>query len=150
MYGLVLAIHGEQDRSVEVQERALALLREVGDARGVAWSMHYLAIERWQLASPEGVKQLSLEALSAFEELHDPVGTARSLWWLILWELEFGKVEEALRYGERLRELGSRIPGPLVQAHVAEAAGLLARMQGNLEEAGRLVPRGCWPACRSP
>jgi non-specific serine/threonine protein kinase len=138
-YAVVLAIHGEDDRAMELQERARALLREVGDARGVAWSTHYLAIGHWQLASPEEVKRLSLEALSAFEELHEPVGMGRSLWWLILWELEFGSVEEALRYGSRLQELGSRMPGPLLQAHVAEAAGLLARVQGDLEEAGRLL-----------
>ena len=139
LYGVVLAIHGEEERGAEVQERALALLREAGDERAVAWSMHYLAIARWQLAAPEEVKRLSLDALAAFEDLREPTGMGRSLWWLVLWELEFGSVEEALKYGARLQELGSRLPGPLLRAHVAEAAGLLARVQGDLEEAGRLL-----------
>ena len=138
LYGVALAIHGEEKRAVEMQERALGLLREAEDARGVAWSMHYLAIGRWQLAAPAEVKRQSLEALGAFEELHDPVGIGRSLWWLVLWELEFGSVEEALKYGARLQELGNRVPAPLLRAHVAEAAGLLARVRGDLEEAGRL------------
>ena len=137
LYGVVLAIHGEEERGAEVQARALALLREAGDERAVGWSMHYLAIARWQLDTPDAVKRLSLEALATFERLREPIGIGRSLWWLVLWELEFGTIEAALAYGSRLQELASHAPGPLLHAHVAEAVGLLARVQGDLEEAGR-------------
>jgi hypothetical protein len=137
LYGVVLAEHGEEERGAAVQARALALLREAGDERGLAWSMHYLAIARWQLDTPAEVKRLSLEALARFEKLGEPVGMGRSLWWLVLWELEFGSAETALEDGARLQELGSRVPGPLLRAHVAEAVGLLARVRGDLEEAGR-------------
>ena len=140
-YGVVLAIHGEITQAVEVQERALTLLREAGDARGVAWATHYLAIGRWQSVDPEEVKRLSLEALAAFEELNEPVGIGRSLWWLVLWELEFGSPEEAQQYGSRLQDFGSRLPGPLVRAHVAEATGLLARVRGDLAEACAISTR---------
>src|SRR6185503_9031381 len=138
LYGLVLSIHGEPEQGLEVQARALALLDEVGDKRGVAWATHYLAIGRWKAASPEEVKQLSLRALSLFEEQNEPVGVGRSLWWLILWELEFGTLEDALKDGAALRELGTRVPGPLLHAHLAEALGLLERVQGNLEPAAQL------------
>ena len=50
---------------------------------GAAWATHYLGIGRWQLAEPEQVKELMLEALRAFEELKEPVGILRSLWWLV-------------------------------------------------------------------
>jgi predicted ATPase/class 3 adenylate cyclase len=136
-YGLVLAVHGELDLALEAQERALALLREVGDERGAAWATHYLAIGRWQSVEPPEVKRLSHEALAAFEVLNEPIGTVRSLWWLILWELEFGDPEEAIHLDARLQQLASRIPGPLAAAHAAEAAGLLARLHGDLGEAGR-------------
>jgi predicted ATPase/class 3 adenylate cyclase len=139
LYGLVLAIHGDGDKAVEVQERALALLQEVGDARGVAWATHYLAIGRWKTAAAEEVKRLSLQALALFAEQNEPVGMGRSLWWLILWELEFGTVDEAMKDGASLRELGSRVPGPLLHAHIAEASGLLARVQGDLDQAGQLL-----------
>jgi predicted ATPase/class 3 adenylate cyclase len=138
LYGLVLAIHGDHEQGNEVQARALALLEEVGDKRGVAWATHYLSIGRWKTATPEEVKQLSLRALSLFEEQNEPVGMGRSLWWLILWELEFGTLEAALKDGAALRELGSRVPGPLLHAHLAEASGLLARVQGDLDQAAEL------------
>jgi hypothetical protein len=139
LYSVALAIHGLQEQAAEVQERALALLREVGDARGIAWSMHYLAISRWQTWEPAKVKRLTVEALAAFEALRDPFGALRCLWWLILWELEFGTLEEALRYGSRLRERAAGAPGPIGAAHAAEAAGLLARVQGDVDGAGRLL-----------
>jgi predicted ATPase/class 3 adenylate cyclase len=137
LYGVLLAIHGERDRSAEVQERALALLRDVGDERGAAWATHYLGIERWGSYRPEEAKELTLEALAAFEQLNEPIGILRCLWWLILWELEFGGVDEALRHGARLEQMASRMPGPIGRAHAAEAAGLLARVQGDLETAGQ-------------
>jgi predicted ATPase/class 3 adenylate cyclase len=137
LYGVVLAVHGLHERSLEAQERALALLRGVGDTRATAWATHYLGIARWQSAEPEQVKELTLEALAAFEELNQPVGALRCLWWLVLWELEFGDADEAARYGSRLRELASHVPGPLAGAHAAEAAGLLARVKGDLDGAGR-------------
>ena len=136
LYGVALAIHGLRDRSAEVQERALGLLRTVGDVRGAAWATHYLGIERWGSSRPEEVKELTLEALAAFEQLDEPIGILRCLWWLILWELEFGDADEAVRLGARLQQMASRTPGPLGRAHAAEAAGLLARVQGDLDEAG--------------
>jgi hypothetical protein len=36
----------------------------------------------------------------------------------------------------RLQEQASRTPAPVARAHAAEGAGLLARLQGNLDEAG--------------
>ncbi|MDQ2941163.1 MAG: adenylate/guanylate cyclase domain-containing protein, partial [Chloroflexota bacterium] len=137
LYGVTLAIHGLRNRSADVQERALALLRDVGDVRGAAWATHYLGIERWGSSRPEEVKELTLEALAAFEHLDEPIGILRCLWWLILWELEFGDVDEALRHGARLQQMASRMPGPIGRAHAAEAAGLLARVQGDLETAGQ-------------
>jgi predicted ATPase/class 3 adenylate cyclase len=137
LYGVVLAITGLRERSADAQERALRLLREVGDERGIAWSTHYLGIERWGSSRPEEVKELTLEALAAFERLDEPIGILRCLWWLILWELEFGDVDEALRHGVRLEQMASRMPGPIGRAHAAEAAGLLARVQGDLETAGQ-------------
>ena len=136
LYGTVLMIHGEAERGIEIEERALALLRDAGDLRGAAWATHHLGIGRWELAQPEEVKQLLLDALQAFEKLNEPTGALRSLWWLVLWELEFGNREEAVRYGMRLEEQAVRTPAPLARAHAAEAAGLLARVRGNLDEAG--------------
>ncbi len=136
LYGSVLAIHGLRDRSAEVQERALGLLRSVGDARGAAWATHFLGIERWGSSRPDEAKELNLEALAAFEELDEPIGILRCLWWLVLWELEFGEPAEAIARGTRLQELAREITGPIGRAHAAEAAGLLARVQGDLGEAG--------------
>ena len=136
LYGMLLGVQGLRDRAADVQERALTLLRDVGDERGAAWSTHYLGIERWGSSRPEKVKELTLDALAAFEQLNEPIGILRCLWWLILWELEFGEPDEAVRLGDRLEQMVILIPGPLGRAHAAEAAGLLARVQGNLDEAG--------------
>ena len=136
LYGVVLGVHGLFDRSADTQKRALALLRDVSDERGAAWAMHYLAITSWTSAEPAEVKKLTREALAGFEQLDEPMGMLRCLWWMILWELEFGDLDEALRYGSRLQDISVRAPGPLARAHAAEAAGLLARVQGDLDEAG--------------
>jgi predicted ATPase/class 3 adenylate cyclase len=136
LYGVVLMIHGEPKGGAEALERALTLLRDVGDLRGAAWATHHLGIGRWQSAQPEVVKALTLEALEAFEKFNEPIGILRCLWWLVLWELEFGDAQEAIRYGVRLQEQAGRTPAPIARAHAAEAAGLLARLQGNLDEAG--------------
>ncbi len=135
--GVVLAVSGLPERGVEAQQRALVLLREVGDALGVAWATHYLGIGLWGSVGPDEVKQLMLAALTGFEELNERVGIVRCLWWLSLWELEFGDPAEAARHVSRLRELAANVPSPIVRAHAAEAAGLLARVQGDLDEAGR-------------
>jgi predicted ATPase len=137
LQGVVLAIHGLTDASIDAQERALELLREVGDERGAAWATHYLAIALWHAAPPDRVKELTLEALAEFRKANELVGVLRCLWWLVLWELEFGTVDQAIRHGEGLAEMATRIPIPIARAHAAEAAGLLARVQGDLDEAGR-------------
>jgi hypothetical protein len=56
---------------------------------------------------------------------------------MILWELEFGQVDEAIRFGARLDKLIRHTPAPIARAHAAEAAGLLARVRGDLDESGR-------------
>jgi predicted ATPase/class 3 adenylate cyclase len=134
VHGVVLAIQGEMDRAVELQRRAIAILRAESDADGIAWATHYLGIALWSIDAA-AARQATVEALAEFERLHVPVGVLRCLWWLILWELEFGDRSEALAYGARMRELASASPGPLGRAHAAEAAGLLARVTGDLEGA---------------
>ncbi len=137
LYGGVLAIHGLYEEAVVEEARALLLLREAGDLRGAAWATHYLGIARWGSAEPDEVRALQLEALAAFEGLDEPMGILRCLWWLILWELEFGDAEAAGRYGARIEVVARRVPAPIARAHAAEAAGLLARVRGDVEEAGR-------------
>jgi predicted ATPase/class 3 adenylate cyclase len=137
LQGVILAIHGLADAAIDAQERALALLREVGDERGAAWATHLLAIALWHSAPPSRVKQLTLEALAEFTKSNDLIGIVRCHWWLVLWELEFGTVEEALGHGEALSRFAGQLPIPIARAHAAEAAGLLARVQGDLDEAGR-------------
>ena len=137
LYGVILAIQGEHTEAAAAQEQALGLLRAAGDRRRAAWSTHYLGVARWESGDPQQVKELTLEALAAFETLGEPVGALRCLWWMILWELEFGEVDEAMRFGARLDELIRHIPAPIAQAHAAEAAGLLARVRGDLDESGR-------------
>jgi non-specific serine/threonine protein kinase len=132
--GVVLGIHGES-RSVEVQERALRILRDVGDAANGAWALHYLGIGRWDRARPEVARDLTLEALAAFTETGEMVGTLRCLWWLILWELEFGTVAGAMAHGAQLKELVPMVPGPIAGAHATEAFGLLARVNGDMANA---------------
>lgn len=134
VHGVVFSIQGEMDRAVELHRRAIAILRAESDALGVAWATHYLGIALWSIDAADA-RRATAEALAAFERLHVPVGVLRCLWWLVLWELEFGDRSEALEYGARLRELASASPSPLGRAHAAEATGLLARVAGDLEGA---------------
>jgi predicted ATPase/class 3 adenylate cyclase len=134
VHGVVLAIQGLHDRAVELQRRAIDILRAESDEVGVAWATHYLGIALWS-TDPAEARGATVDALAAFERLRIPVGVLRCLWWLILWELEFGNPTEALAFGSRLRGLATALPGPLASAHAAEAAGLLARVAGDLEEA---------------
>lgn len=134
VYGVVFAIQGEMDRAVEFQRRAIEILRAESDESGVAWATHYLGIALWAIDAADA-RRANAEALAAFERLHLPMGVLRCLWWLILWELEFGDRSEALAYGRRLRELASASPSPLGRAHAAEATALLARVAGDLERA---------------
>ncbi|MEP6680314.1 MAG: adenylate/guanylate cyclase domain-containing protein [Chloroflexota bacterium] len=137
LHGVVLSVSGLPERGVESQQRALGLLREVGDAVGAAWATHYLGIGLWGSVGPDAVKQLMLEALTEFERLNERVGIMRCLWWLTLWELEFGDLVVAARHAARMGEFAAHMPTPIVRAHAAEAAGLLARVRGDLDEAGR-------------
>ncbi|MGH2474483.1 MAG: hypothetical protein ACRDIL_04400, partial [Candidatus Limnocylindrales bacterium] len=137
--GVVLGIHAETERSVQVLERALGILREVGDSGSVAWALHYLGIARWDRARPKVARDLTLEALAAFTETGEMVGSLRCLWWLILWELEFGTVDEAMAHGARMKELVPNVPGPIAGAHATEAFGLLARVDGDLSNARELL-----------
>ncbi|HET7727487.1 MAG TPA: adenylate/guanylate cyclase domain-containing protein [Candidatus Limnocylindrales bacterium] len=134
VHGVVLAIQGSMDRAMELQRRALEILEAASDEHGVAWATHYLGIFLWS-TDPDEARRATMDALAAFERLRIPAGVLRCLWWLILWELEFGDRSEALRYGSRLRDLAAALPNPLAGAHAAEAAGLLARVVGDLEDA---------------
>ena len=133
-HGVAFAIQGDMNRAATLQREALEILRAAGDEHGVAWATHYLGVALWS-TDPAAARDATIEALGAFDRLRIPVGVLRCLWWLILWELEFGSPEEALRYGSRLQELAVALPNPLARGHAAEAAGLLARVRGDLEEA---------------
>lgn len=134
VHGVAFAMQGSMDRAVELQRRAIEILRAESDEHGVAWATHHLGIALWS-ADPAEARGATVEALGAFERLRVPAGVLRCLWWLILWELEFGDRSEALAYGSRLGDFASSLPNPIAGAHAAEAAGLLARVAGDLEEA---------------
>jgi hypothetical protein len=136
LHGLMLGVRGDIPRAIETQERARGLLREAGDERAAAWATHYLGIARWSADDPEPSKRLTLEALAAFGSLNEPIGVMRSLWWLVLWELEFGSVEEAIPHEARIRQLVEHLPIPLARAHAAEASGLMSRVTGDVDGAG--------------
>ncbi len=134
-YGRLLAVWGETDQAGEVLERSLPLLSQVGDARGHAFATLHLAIVGWQSEEPDIVRELTRQAVAALEELKDPVGLPLGLWVLLLWELEFGDVDEAARHAAHIVEIAERTPAPLVRAHAAEAVGLVALAHHDLVEA---------------
>ncbi|MDQ3932552.1 MAG: adenylate/guanylate cyclase domain-containing protein [Actinomycetota bacterium] len=137
LHGWILGHFGETDRAVAVLERSLTLLSKVDDPCGLAFATLYLAVARWRAGEPQTVRELLHEAVTAFDQLSDPFGLSLGRWLLILWELEFGQVNEAAAQAERYREYAEHMPAPLTVAHASEAAALVARAQRDLREAQR-------------
>jgi predicted ATPase len=121
-----LAEHlGDYEAAVPVLERALALYREIGNERGVAWTLHALGSAQWATHEPDEVKASFEEALEMFRRLPDPAGIAFALGFLAIWEFEFGDIAHAADLADEMLSL-VRFPGapPWTVAHAIEASAV--------------------------
>ena len=121
-----LAEHlGDYQAAVPGLERALALYRQVGNERGVAWTLHALGSAQWATHEPAQVKASFEEALEMFRRLPDPAGIAFGLGFLAIWEFEFGDIARAANLADEMLSL-VRFPGapPWIVAHAIEASAV--------------------------
>jgi tetratricopeptide (TPR) repeat protein len=74
---------GDSERAASLCEKSLVMFRELGDKRGVAYSLHHMAISLSDLATDaDRAGRLNEESLALFRELGDKRGTAWALFHL--------------------------------------------------------------------
>jgi predicted ATPase/class 3 adenylate cyclase len=134
--GSLTEFSGDPEGACRRHEKALAIYRDLGRRHGEAWALHGLGVAEWGRVDVDLNKAHFEQALAIFRELEDPIGIAFTLQFLILWEVSYGdghRAAEHLAEDERLVEL---IGMPLLLAHHAEFAALVAgKVAGDAEMA---------------
>ncbi len=133
---------GYVDRAEVLAEESLALYRELGDTRGIAFSLHQLERVARARGNLRASRSLSEEALALFKEVGDKERVAWSLFRLARLHREQGEYSRAYVLAEESlavhRELGNKegIASSLFQlAHVLFASqGDQAKVRCLLEE----------------
>lgn len=123
--GSLTAFTGDNEGACRRHERALAIYRTLGHRHGEAWALHGLGVAEWGHREPLAMKARFEQALQIFHEIHDPVGIAFTLQFLILWETCYGDLARAARYLEEDERLVREVGMPLLLAHHAEFAALV-------------------------
>ncbi len=133
---------GYVDRAEVLAEESLALYRELGDTRGIAFSLHQLERVARARGNLRASRSMSEAALALFKEVGDKERVAWSLFRLARLHREQGEYSRAYALAEESlavhRELGNKegIASSLFQlAHVLFASqGDQARVHSLLEE----------------
>jgi non-specific serine/threonine protein kinase len=132
---------GDLEQGTARNEEALALFRELGDKRNMAWALGFLAMARLLLGQLDECKRLYDEALALFREVNDRDGIA----WVLLVLGEMARMQDDYARAEKLyneslalyQEMGSnRFVGELLfnLGSVAYHQGDYKRMRALLEE----------------
>ena len=140
--GYVAAAMGEHAQATAYFERGLALYRELGDARGIAWSIRGCAFARMLCDDYGAAEQLLTESLRLCQQSGDAWGQAWSLYALAFLRLAIGDLERARPALEaalvHLRR--ERIPFGLFRALLALGQTLFA--EGDIARAAALYREG--------
>lgn len=137
--GSLLQVTGEYARSAEILEKAVDLHRDLDNARGLAYSMHYLARAQWGIVSLAEIEAVLEEARAIFAAIGDPVGEGLSHLVLGVLRAELGDVDSAAEHIAVFRKLADEVGAPQLLAHQREFQGVVARLDGRLDEAVPLL-----------
>jgi predicted ATPase len=130
---------GDNEAAIPVLEQSLALYREIGNERGLAWTLQALGMAQWALREPARVKASFEEALEIFRRLPDPAGIVFTLQFLTAWEFAFGDWARAAEFAAEELALVRLAGGPpYATAHAVEASAVARWKQGEIEQAREL------------
>ena len=104
--GLFAWVQQDDERAEPLQAEALAIWRNLGDARGVVQALHFLALVAWRRGDDERLAALAAEALEVLPDLRRRPGNEVRVGWVLL-----------------------------IQAYAAQRRGDAERMRASLEEA---------------
>lgn len=136
-----MALH-DGDRAVAQArfEESLAIIREVGDRRGIAGLLIALAILAGDLEDDRTARALNEESLALMRERGDLVGISQNLFNLGYLAQRQGNEEEARRLWEECRAIDLALG--IRAGYVLWALGQLAKDRGDYAEAHRLWGQG--------
>jgi DNA-binding CsgD family transcriptional regulator len=123
-------------------EESLSLFQELGDKRGVAWSLRNLGFVVWSQGNNERASVLSEESLALFREIGDKWGIANSLRILGLVARRQGDYGRAAAMCEESLALSREIGDGWGIARSHSLLGDVELSQGDYERAAMLYREG--------
>ena len=122
-------------------DEALAIARELGDDRLLAWAMKDLGLLLQQSGRPEDAEQVEQEALELFERVGDESGAIRVLNNLAVAYLEVGRYDDAVEYLWRSYQRGRSLGDAVSATRTFQNIGLAKLLAGEPDIAERLLIR---------
>lgn len=133
---------GDRERAKEAGSHSLALLTELDDAWGTAYTLDMLGQVAWNVGAYGEAQPLYERSLAIRQSLHDRRGTADSLRALGLIALFQGRIPDTTRLMQESNAIRKEI-GDLAGTAVGLAdLGTTYMIAGNFTEASRLIEEG--------
>jgi len=139
LLAMELVWDGDPDTRRPLAAEALALAREHGDERTLALVLRDGFHARW---SPDTVAERAgwaAEMAGLADRLDDPLLQSQAALLSLFVAVDRGATAEAERHLERCMTLAERVGQPGMRWHAHYAAGLLALLKGDLDEAERFA-----------
>jgi ATP/maltotriose-dependent transcriptional regulator MalT len=136
---------GSGPRAVETQERAVALLRSLGDPRALGLGLRWLSRMRWWNGDRKGAEDEATEAIEVLEAGGDPRSLALAYSNQSQLHMLAERSAESIDLGERAAELARTAGDSAVVSHALTNVGLSRLRLGDrrgektLEEALRVA-----------
>jgi predicted ATPase len=131
--GVLAWRQGDHAAARALHEEGLALWRQLGNERGIAYSLYYLA--RVIPGLPDSQTEAALEI---FRRVGDKLGMAHALNWLGELALESGDAHRARRLYEESLQLKREVGDRWEVAHSVHNLGMAAYVRGDYTEARQL------------
>jgi tetratricopeptide (TPR) repeat protein len=138
--GTLAQVQGDFHQATTLCEAAVALYRQVGPRRDLAWALHYLGYVLWEQGSYPAARAQLDESLAVCREVGDLQGSARALHLLGYVALSKGDYAQAMAHLATGLALCQQMGyAPVVANSLSDLVGVVARYQGDYVRAALLL-----------
>jgi predicted ATPase len=140
--GTLAQVQSDNDQAATLCEAAVALYRQVGPRRDLAWALRYLGYVLWEQGAYLPAHTWLEESLTLCREMGDLQGSARALHLLGYVALSQGEYGQAMAYLATGLALCQQMDyAPVVATSLSDLVGVVARYQGDYGRAAMLLER---------
>ncbi len=132
--GMLCVRAGRYQEAIDRLAESQAIFQELGDPRGLGWSLFYDGVAGWGARSPSETIEIFRRALQSHTEAADKAGQLFSTL-LLGWALGFaGEYTEGRVHIDRFAEAASAIKVPNIAAHAGEAVAMFDCWQDRVDD----------------